>query len=1108
MKKLVVLLGLVLAITVLPYVTFPMKVYGDSPVTVSEIFYAPDGDGHLTKSGGAPYSSVYDSTPADTVVNETDFIQVGRQVIVGIYSVFRSFLTFNTSSLPDFVTVTSATLNLYGQTDSSATDFDILLAHNLTTPHIPLTAADFDIAFYSLETTTFNTASFTTAGYNTILFPSGCLSWVNQTGITRLGVFTDTATPTAIETIQFYAYEKGAGYRPYLNVTYSYVSVEVESYPTGISANITRGGSPVGSITTGNTYLFSIGTYVFTFPSTVVRAGLTRRFYCIDNYYTNRTHTITISESVEMNVTYVCYQPIPFTDTEPVFESGMSNVFELDGILEGQSSYYNMLLDTSPYENHGRLYPTSHPYSGATVTWGIHGKGLYFDGVDDYVNITSSESLNCTYGITVSFWFKSLNVTPNQKIISKFGNNGEWIMGVINGKIYSELWTDSGTLYGSSTNGITVRDNVFYHVSLSYDCRDGYYSVLISGVPNFIVATDGEQIRLDNSYICIGAYQGTGYWFNGVIDDLRIYDYKVDFGQVNVDSAKSIVKFGTYDFTHTGYSNDGATWTTQDGYFDSDYVGTTDNDPILVYAVANDSHKWVVNRNIRYIAGFQSLQLYCNITYSVNQAVSNTGNIISWYWNFFRHGLLQSTFEIRIKCSGRWWEGYSTWYVDFVRKTPYGSVLNLSSWSFNSATMFEDAVNNSTVFPAIIYAFVGGDNTKFTIRIDAQDSRLWNGSDSGSHSFPWSYSYDLVDADLTPRKADWFDGWIVCGNKAYAHTAYATGGQIHRIEISGHLAAWYEGYLRVVTEAWNSVTSAFQPFVDDVLGFFGATGENPATGDDGNPLPDIPIEIPELPEADSLLLWMEDIIAKLTPTSDSINNIVKLANDTTVNALAGISHQISSSLSKLGTSITTSLGSIPTALSNIGGAFAGGLINYASQLVSNFGKAMMGFGQSWVPVLDRVSGWFGYPTFFTDILAYISVLYAYLANSVSWVYSMLSNLFVLLGQNMAKFITVISMWTGVLYSFFQNTYAFLDGTYTAGISVYTDLGIANWITVGFVLYPIYLLTVWERHGTEGLIIHLTFVKDVLFNIFSLLFKIAETAYTFLFRLIEAIPLAE
>lgn len=101
------------------------------------------------------------------------------------------------------------------------------------------------------------------------------------------------------------------------------------------------------------------------------------------------------------------------TKEEPPVETGKGG-----GIWAMEEGRGDTIKDSSPNKNDGKIY-------GATWVKGDFGYALSFDGVDDYVEIPPSPSLNIDKEITVSVWTKPLAYTSHGPIVVK----GPSIMG-------------------------------------------------------------------------------------------------------------------------------------------------------------------------------------------------------------------------------------------------------------------------------------------------------------------------------------------------------------------------------------------------------------------------------------------------------------------------------------------------------------------------------------------------------------------------------------------------------------------------------------------------------------------------------------------------------
>jgi len=165
---------------------------------------------------------------------------------------------------------------------------------------------------------------------------------------------------------------------------------------------------------------------------------------------------------------------------------------------------------------------------GATWVDGKYGKALSFDGVDDYVDISSTNSVYDSTSITVEAWVKPYS-----------GNTG-WIVGdghkfrlrVVPGST-AEWWCKEENNGNSNTiSGGTIEANKWYHVVGTYDSPTGEQKLYINGVlvasatPKFIL-DDG-----DNNQAIGKGYVGSSDWFKGIIDEVRIYNRSLSESEI------------------------------------------------------------------------------------------------------------------------------------------------------------------------------------------------------------------------------------------------------------------------------------------------------------------------------------------------------------------------------------------------------------------------------------------------------------------------------------------------------------------------------------------------------------------------------------------------
>lgn len=188
-------------------------------------------DGQLLIAN-ATYATAHDAAVADAVASIWDWWHIGQYFSSGNYYIYRAFLYFDTSGIPDDAIILSAVLKFHLVDDQSDDDFNIVIRRNTpgTYPSDPLVTSDFDYTFYTGDGGSLHTSQ-VVAGENEIILNSTGRSWINLTGTTKLALISsqdiNAVDPTGNEYLQIYSYEKGSIYIPKLTIIYA-----AEGYPT------------------------------------------------------------------------------------------------------------------------------------------------------------------------------------------------------------------------------------------------------------------------------------------------------------------------------------------------------------------------------------------------------------------------------------------------------------------------------------------------------------------------------------------------------------------------------------------------------------------------------------------------------------------------------------------------------------------------------------------------------------------------------------------------------------------------------------------------------------------------------------------------------------
>jgi uncharacterized repeat protein (TIGR01451 family) len=188
----------------------------------------------------------------------------------------------------------------------------------------------------------------------------------------------------------------------------------------------------------------------------------------------------------------------------------------------------NTANDSSGLGNNGVLN------NGASiVTDPERGQVLSLDGVNDYVEVLDSASLDLTNNFSISFWMKPANLTSFQDyIISKtntspFGSDNA----------YSVIWeyADSGIdnvveLYHAGGTGagfrpgsaIQIPDTNWHYVNYVYD--GATWKGFLDGQQIFSLPQI-SSLMVSSGNLYFGTFNTQGWFFNGLIDDIQIYNY-------------------------------------------------------------------------------------------------------------------------------------------------------------------------------------------------------------------------------------------------------------------------------------------------------------------------------------------------------------------------------------------------------------------------------------------------------------------------------------------------------------------------------------------------------------------------------------------------------
>jgi|GEM_PF-2539264 len=350
------------------------------------------------------------------------------------------------------------------------------------------------------------------------------------------------------------------------------------------------------------------------------------------------------------------------------------------------------VIDYSTYGSNGQL---GDGIALSAPTWTTSGKigGAYvFDGASDY--IVGRNMLNLGANATVELWIKSTaydNVTPIVLGVDSYGGNGlsiEFTGGLI-------TWnTGDGTT--NAFPGSTYPNSNWHYIVVTNDYNNNSAKLYIDGILNSTASyrNSNSTPALPGNAVIIGTQLAAhGNWFNGTIDEVKIYNKTLSPQQIYQD----YIAGNNNKSTNILVSNEtqtGEVWTTLLGVCDNNVCTTNVSNNVTIGSAtvicgttfaANSINNLTTNVSINGLNCFNVT--VANVTINCNRYTITGSNTTGAY------GIYSTAYNTTIKNCNI--QNFST--EVYYNGATYGTIINntLNSTSGTSLILTASSAFNS-----------------------------------------------------------------------------------------------------------------------------------------------------------------------------------------------------------------------------------------------------------------------------------------------------------------------------------------------------------------------------------------------------------------------------
>jgi hypothetical protein len=193
----------------------------------------------------------------------------------------------------------------------------------------------------------------------------------------------------------------------------------------------------------------------------------------------------------------------------------------------------------------------------------LSGKCLLFNGQTNYVDSNYKFSLSYSSSSSFSVWIKPSTIDTGGKVKSIIGkNNYEYILAQEDQKIRFIQWNPAGSDALNFTTDNFIQSGKWYYITFVYDGTQNKGYLYVNGIlkvsqntlqTSFI--SQNESLKIGKGYAWSGS---TTPLFNGLIDDVKVYNSLRTISQITTDYAAGLARQSSAKGTSVSMGSPGA----------------------------------------------------------------------------------------------------------------------------------------------------------------------------------------------------------------------------------------------------------------------------------------------------------------------------------------------------------------------------------------------------------------------------------------------------------------------------------------------------------------------------------------------------------------------